>query len=196
MLYNPNNQSVALRVRFHRKGTFKLEIIGKDESFDDESYIFDWVAIYKVRVTDCRGKYHAFPRVGEAGWGNNRVLQDYEIVPLSHSHAVIYAEGKVVEVTLSIAKDEHRGLDICYRLTDVNKSLSMVPLETKGVREETDQYVISINPPAGEEAGLCIYMQQDDELINLVNHLVINSEITEANLADDIESVRVGMYRD
>ncbi|OWF43434.1 hillarin-like [Mizuhopecten yessoensis] len=191
MIYNPNDNSVAIRIRFPRKGTYKLEIVGKDRTIEEDGYDFDWVAVYKIRVNGFPKKYQAFPKVGDSGWGNNPRIEENGLAALSHPHAVILAEGDMTLIAFGIEEDSAKGLDLRYRLTDVNKSLDALPLEKTGVTEEEDQYIIEVRPPQGDEAALVVYiLTEEGEQINICNNLIVGVDAASVNLAEDIANVK------
>ena len=75
-VYRRNDNSIAVRIRFPRRGVYRVELIGKDTTIEDANYEFDWLAIYKVKVNGVPEGLKSFPIPGNSGWGPAGVLRD------------------------------------------------------------------------------------------------------------------------
>ena len=185
-LYRPNEDSLAVKIRFPKKGTYRVEIVGRDNTIIDENYDYDWIAIYKATVVNGCKKYAAFPKAADAGWGNSPVLEQIGLSSANYEQrrAILTAEEGMCTIAYDIKRPEAEDLMLSYKMINVNSGLEDVTMESDDFMREDGKFQVHINIPPGDEGAFCLFAQVDDPQYgsierNLCNYLIISTPLKE-----------------
>ena len=185
-LYRPNEDSLAVKIRFPKKGTYRVEIVGRDNTIIDENYDYDWIAIYKATVVNGCKKYAAFPKAADAGWGNSPVLEQIGLSSANYEQrrAILTAEEGMCTIAYDIKRPEAEDLMLSYKMINVNSGLEDVTMESDDFMREDGKFQVHINIPPGDEGAFCLFAQVDDPEYgsierNLCNYLIISTPLKE-----------------
>lgn len=185
-LYRPNDDSLSIKIRFPKKGTYRVEIVGKDNSIIDEGYDYDWIAVYKATVVNGCKKYVAFPKAADAGWGNSPILEQIGLESANYEQrrAILTAEEGMCTIGYEIKTPEARDLMLSYKMINVNSGLDDVTMESDDFTMEDGKFQVHINLPPGDESAFCLFAQIDDPEYgsiekNLCNYLIISTPLKE-----------------
>lgn len=174
-VHRPNENVLSIKVRFPKVGTYKLEIVGKDMTVRTPEYDFDWVAIYKVEVKSIPEKQTFFPILEAAGWGPNKLLEEFGLVALSHQTGVIKMLPGPLEVKFKIvdqAKFTKIGANIVHALLPLgNDDDSMV--ERNPFKKNGDILSATVNVEPGEFKMKISHLFGEGHEHNICNYHVI-----------------------
>jgi len=201
LIHVPLPEALVVKLRFPKRGIYRVELVGKDTSITTKGYDFDWIAIYKVKSEQGASPYSGFPRIGAAGWGpgNGHRLEDLGLTALKHTQGLIFAKDGFTKVRFKFENPDLEDLQLSVKLISVKESLDDVPTETEGVRVEShDKHVIDLETTPGEESAVCIFALVEDKVygsaeVNICNYLIVSFPIDEFTLKD-IDSTRKGKY--
>ncbi|XP_069118302.1 lim and transglutaminase domain protein ltd-1-like isoform X2 [Argopecten irradians] len=157
--------SIAVQIRFPDKGTYKLEILGKDilRERQDDKYIYDWLVVYKIYVKKV-GKVLAFPRCDETvGWGPNLLTEEAGVVPIDHPFATLNADGGYLDLAIKLDSIDIEDLEIFYKMTTLEANLDDVEFSQQGIIKEAQQVIIFNDKPPANEYCLCIYVEEEED---------------------------------
>lgn len=198
-LYKPNEDSLSIKIRFPKRGTYRVEIVGKDTTIMDENYEYDWIAIYKATVLSGPKKYAAFPKAADAGWGSSQLLQKLGLTSANfeQDRAVVTAEEGMCTIGYDINTPEAEDLSLSYKMINVNSGLEDVAMETNAFTKEDGKFQVYINIPPGDEGAFCLFAQVDDPEYgsiekNLCNYLIISTPLKELDKQEKKEVKVVG----
>ncbi|XP_062572358.1 uncharacterized protein LOC134234325 [Saccostrea cucullata] len=185
-LYKPNEDSLSVRIRFPKRGTYRVEIVGKDTTIQDENYEYDWIAIYKATVVTGPKKYAAFPKAADVGWGNSPLLQGLGLTSANfeQNRAVVTAEEGMCTIAFDINTPEAEDLSLSYKMISVNSGLEDVAMESDAFVKEDGKFQCYINIPPGDEGAFCLFAQVDDPEYgsiekNICNYLILSTPLKE-----------------
>ncbi|XP_061198056.1 uncharacterized protein LOC133206139 isoform X2 [Saccostrea echinata] len=185
-LYKPNEDSLSVRIRFPKRGTYRVEIVGKDTTIQDENYEYDWIAIYKATVVTGPKKYAAFPKAADVGWGNSPLLQELGLTSANfeQNRAVVTAEEGMCTIAFNINTPEAEDLSLSYKMISVNSGLEDVAMESDAFVKEDGKFQCYINIPPGDEGAFCLFAQVDDPEYgsiekNICNYLILSTPLKE-----------------
>lgn len=178
-IHRPNENVLSIKVRFPAVENYKLEIVGKDVTVRQQDYDFDWVAIYKVKVTGIPPKQTFFPVLEPAGWGPGKLLEEFGLEALSHSNGVINMDPGLLDVKFRITnKKKAEALNLVYKLIPMGKDEANYA--TEPFKKTGDILEASTQVDAGEFKLKISHMFGEEHERNLCNYHVICKPVEKA----------------
>ncbi|XP_021355440.1 uncharacterized protein LOC110451645 [Mizuhopecten yessoensis] len=160
-----NANSISVQVRFPEKGTYKLEILGKDllRERREEKYIYDWLVVYKIYVKKV-AKTVAFPRCDEtARWGPNLLTEEAGLKSVVHPFATVNADGGYLDLAIRYEDIDAADSEIFYKITTLDVNVDDAEFSQQGIMKEENQFIIFNDKPPANEYGLCLYVEMEEE---------------------------------
>ena len=123
------DKTLSIHVRFVQKGTYRLEIIGKEKTRSEcDLNEFDWVALYRVEVKEL-DKEFLFPKKEGIGWGPGEKLAKNGLKAFSHREGMIrfYPEDELFMEFSSLEGYASSRIRLRYRLALKNGEVFQEP---------------------------------------------------------------------
>lgn len=181
----PNDSSIAVQVRFPERGTYKLEILGKDllQEREDEKYGYDWLAIYKIYVKNV-GKKTAYPKCDvEAGWGPGLLMDEAGLTAVGQKTAILNADGGYLDVVIQCDDvDACQDSEIFYKMASLEASLEDTEFSQEGVLKENNRFIIFHDKAPANEYSLCVYLESTEEPDFLLSFMAQPGEVVEPTI--------------
>ncbi|KAK3581411.1 hypothetical protein CHS0354_016272 [Potamilus streckersoni] len=188
-IQRPNEHLLSIKVRFPEVGTYKVEIVGKDDTVQQKDYDFDWIAIYKAVVRSIPIRQKFFPKPEPEGWGPGRGLHALGLKAITPLDGVIKTDTGEIELQYQIVdKEKAKGIELCFHLLPIGSDVDEADDANKFTLKN-DVYTLKIQIDPGEYK-LKIGEGSSGLERNVCNYNVISTRETVEEKKDDDEKVK------
>ncbi|KAK3581412.1 hypothetical protein CHS0354_016273, partial [Potamilus streckersoni] len=189
-IQRPNEHLLSIKVRFPEVGTYKVEIVGKDDTLQLNDYDFDWIAIYKAVVKSIPIRQKFFPKPEPAGWGPSRGLYELGLKAIIPLDGIIQTDTGNVELQYQIVDEEKaKGIYLSFHLLPIGSDVDEAD-EKDTFTMEKNIYTLRISNIEPGEYKLKIGERSSGLERNVCNYNVISSMEKAQQKKEDSDKVK------
>ncbi|KAL3861287.1 hypothetical protein ACJMK2_007329 [Sinanodonta woodiana] len=185
-IQRPNEHLLSIKVRFPDVGTYRVEIVGKDDTVQQNDYDFDWIAIYKATVKSLPNEQKFFPKPELEGWGPGKRLHELGLKVITPLEGVIKTDTGEIELKYQVVDNtKANGIKLCGHLLPIGSDVDEAD-EVREFSKENNVYTLKIQIDPGDYKLIIGAMSGGLEE-NVCNYNVISNKVKAQDKKEDSE---------